>query len=170
MEIVLGILAIIIFLSYPSISIIKFGLQESLSFFWYKWQEYGKTINKPYLGLYWTVWCGLLTTILIPLLYLYNTSPIGLWCILPMCLGLISVGASPAYLTERFNIYHMAGAIIAAISAAGYLFFNGFVWESIPIIGAYIITQFITKAKDFILFAELGIFSVVMVYIIKHLF
>ncbi len=127
-------------LGYIITCVVIFGLQDSLSAYWYCWQNMGTQQSKPYLGHYFTVWCGLVPTLIAPPLYSLLQGDWTQWLILPMCLGLILVGTAPAYTTKRFTDWHVAGAILAAIGAVGILVFNDYYWVLLGAVGLFGVT------------------------------
>lgn len=78
--------------------------------------------------------------------------------VLPMCIGLLTVGAAPMYTSERFKKWHATGAILAALFSQLVVFSHGMILYSLVIIATCYIIQVLTTKKDTVLWLEIGCF------------
>ncbi len=153
MNLALAITSFVIFTGYLVFILKRFGIIPSISDSYYH-LEYSKRGT----GLYFSVWCSLVTLfILPPSLGVCNSWYEQVASVL-MCVGLIFVGAVPAFKKQRHNIYHIAGTILSTLSVLFLTIYWGY-WYLIPsTLIPFSILQWRTKKLDIVLWLEVACF------------
>ena len=154
MLIILTNLALYTFIGYIVFILIRYGIIPSISDSYYYLEA-----DKKGSGLYFSVWCSLVTLFSIsPSLGASNTWYEQLSSLL-MCIGLIIVSAAPAFKKARHNTYHIIGAILAAANALFLVcLWGSFIFAIVASIIAIIACR-ITPKKDVVLWLEVVCFS-----------
>lgn len=121
-----SIAALAVFLTYAIVCLCLFGITDSLSQTYYKWEEIHKNLGK---FLFYTVLVtvGLLTII-------STVEKAGIFSLL-MVVGISMVGVYPDYLNKTDNTFHVIGALIAALSSGVTLFILLPAWLAATILG-----------------------------------
>ncbi len=153
MMITLTIIALCIFIGYIVYIFARFGVIQSISDSYYQLERKEKTT-----GLYFTVWCALVTTITLP----PSMAVCEAWwqsiLAIVMCLGLLFVGASPAFHKENHNVYHLTGALLSAGCAITLSILWGY-WYIMALSAILsLVVQLCTPKKDITLWLEVACF------------
>lgn len=151
---ILIIITLCIFIGYIVYILARFGIIPSISDSYYYLENKDKGT-----GLYFTVWCGLITTFTLP----PSMAVCEAWwqslLAIVMCVGLLFVSASPAFYNKKYRPYHLVGAILSAGCAVTLSLVFGY-WY-IVLISAIIgsIIQFCTLKRDITLWLEIACFT-----------
>ncbi len=151
--IVITIIALCTFVGYIVYISKQFGLIKSISESFYE-LEY----EKRGTGLYFTVWCGLITLFTLPPSLHFSSGWLESILSVVMCIGLISVGASPAFNNKTYRPYHLVGAVLSAGSAIVLSLMWGYWYIVAGLAVISTIAQFCTTKRDVVLWLEIGCF------------
>ncbi len=161
MNLTLSIIALCTFIAYIVYIISRFGLLYSISDSYYALEH--KEANT---GLYFTVWCGLITLFtLSPSLHVSGVLWQSILAIL-MCVGLLFVGASPAFRNKEHRPYHVVGAVVAALCSLALVAALGYWVMAVGVVLLCVVVQFLTDVKDVTLWIEVGCFMAYFVGLI----
>ncbi len=153
MIITLTIIALCTFIGYIVYISKQFGLIKSISDSYYE-LEY----EKKGTGLYFTVWCSLVTLFVLPPSLHVSVVWWQSLLAITMCIGLNSVGAAPAFYTKTYRPYHLVGAVLSAGSALALSIVWGYWYIVVAMAVISVIVQFCTTKRDIVLWLEIGCF------------
>ena len=153
MMLTLTIITLCVFVGYTAYILSRFGVIPSLSDGYYLMEEKEKGT-----GLYFSVWCAIITTfVLPPSIHVCDFRWQALLAVM-MCIGLLFVGASPAFKRNDHRPYHLVGAILSALGAVLLSLVWGY-WY-IVMLGAILslVLQYFTLKRDITLWLEIACF------------